>query len=156
MAQVVDPTAARPRPDPNLGILLRDPYLAFSAQVLHRLHRAGYEDLRAAHLVIFQHIDGDGSRITDLAARAQMTKPSIGYLVDHLERCGYVRREADPDDGRARIVRLTDRGWRQIDDALAILADLEDELAVALGSRRVATLRGLLSDVRATTEQWRA
>ncbi|HEX6418091.1 MAG TPA: MarR family winged helix-turn-helix transcriptional regulator [Acidimicrobiales bacterium] len=147
-------TSPRPRPDPNLGVLLREPFLAFSAQVLARLRAAGHTDLRAAHLVVFQHIDPRGSRITDLAAKAQMTKPSMGYLVDHLERCGYLRRTADPADGRARIVELTDRGWREVDDALEIIADMERELAASMGDDKLATLRRLLTELHDATGRW--
>lgn len=146
---------ADPRPDPNIGILLREPYLAFSAELLRRLNTLGHKELRAAHLVVFQHIDPAGSRLTDLAAKAQMTKPSMAYLVDHLEASGYVTREPDPTDGRSRLVRLTDRGWEQINDALDVIADLEAELAAALGADRMRTLRELLRDTGAFTVAWR-
>lgn len=153
------PKAARPipaadRPDPNLGILLREPFFAFSAEVLARLHVAGYSDLRAAHLVVFQHIDPNGSRVTDLAARAQMTKPSMAYLVSHLEQNGYLERAPDPTDGRARLVRLTERGWREVEDALDIIATMEVELADSLGPAKLATLRRLLTELHARTERW--
>lgn len=151
MAQAPDPPA---RPDPNLGILLRDPYLAFSAELLRRLQAMGYDDLRPAHLVVFQHIDPAGSRVTDLAARAQMAKPSMGYLVDHLEAAGYVRRDPDPADGRARLARLTDRGWQQVEDALDTLAAIEAEIADALGHDDVARLRDLLARVGAVVATW--
>lgn len=137
----------RPAGDPNLGILLRDPYLAFSAELLVRLHNAGYTDLRPAHLVVFQHIDPSGSRITDLAAKAHMTKPSMAYLVEHLENAGYLQRSGDPTDGRARIVALTERGWQQINDALDIIATMEQELADALEPSRLMTLRCLLTQL---------
>lgn len=156
MAQVPDsrPGPTSDRPNPNLGVLLRAPFLDFSAEVLARLHLAGYTDLRAAHLVVFQHIDPEGSRLTDLAARAQMTKPSMGYLVEHLERCGYLERTPDPADGRARLVTLTDRGWREIDDALDIIAGMEHELAAALGPRKLPTLRRLLAELHHATGRW--
>lgn len=152
MAQPV-PTS-RQRPDPNVGILLREPYLAFSAELLRRLNAAGYDDLRPAHLVVFQHIDPEGSRVTDLAARAQMTKPSMGYLVEELERRGYVERRPDPADGRAKLVHLTERGWAQITHALDTLAEMEHELADQLGRRRWGTLRRLLTDVQRITGGW--
>lgn len=147
--------AADLRPDPNIGILLREPYLALSTELLRRLNALGHRELRAAHLVVFQHIDPAGSRLTDLAAKAQMTKPSMAYLVERLETSGYVTRVADPTDGRSRLVRLTDRGWEEISDALNVLADLEAELAAALGRDRLRTLRELLGDVGAFTAAWR-
>jgi len=144
-----------PRPDPNIGMLFREPYLAFSAELLRRLNALGHRELRAAHLVVFQHIDPAGSRLTDLAARAQMTKPSMAYLVEHLEKSGYVTRVPDPTDGRARLVRLTARGWEEIEDALDIIAGLEEELGAALGAARLGTLRELLHEAAAFTSAWR-
>jgi DNA-binding MarR family transcriptional regulator len=153
-AETKKPAAAGDRADPNIGILLRDPYLAFSAEVLARLHLAGYADLRAAHLVVFQHIDPDGSRVTDLARRAQMAKPSMAYLVSHLEECGYLERGPDPTDGRAQLVRLTRRGWAEVHDALDIIATMEAELAAALGPRNLARLRRLLVGLHGEMERW--
>ncbi|MDQ3891335.1 MAG: MarR family winged helix-turn-helix transcriptional regulator [Actinomycetota bacterium] len=143
------------RPDPNLAILLREPFLAFIAELLRRLHDAGYDDLRIAHLVVFQHIDPEGSRVTDLAAKAQMAKPSMSYLVEHLEEAGYLERHPDPTDGRARLVRLTARGWQEVADALDIIAGMEAELATALQPERMATLRSLLTALGTITAPWR-
>src|SRR5690349_14644863 len=53
----------------------------------------------------------EGDRIVELAKRAQMTKQAVGYLISYLERHGYVERVPDPTDGRAQIVRRTERGW---------------------------------------------
>src|SRR5690606_21178457 len=74
-----DPALPHPEamaPAPTLAAPLSNPYLAFSAQLLDPLPPVGSADPRPAHPVVFQHIDPAGSRITDLARRAQMTKPS--------------------------------------------------------------------------------
>jgi DNA-binding MarR family transcriptional regulator len=143
-----------PTYDPNVGILLREPYLAFSTELLRRLVAAGFEDLRPAHLVVFQHIDPAGSRLTELAARAQMAKPSMQYLLDELELRGYLERRPDPSDGRAKLVHLTDRGWAQIRSALSLIGDMERELAGRLGERRWRTLRRDLTALNAVTAEW--
>jgi DNA-binding MarR family transcriptional regulator len=144
------------RLDPNIGILFREPYLAFSAELVRRLRASGHEQLNVSHLVVFQHIDPTGSRLTELAARAQMTKPSMAYLVHHLEEAGYLRRVPDTDDGRARVIELTGRGWEQIEDALDVIADLEAELAAVIGVDRMVTLRDLLTQTAQATSAWRA
>jgi DNA-binding MarR family transcriptional regulator len=77
---------------------------------------AGFDDLRPAHLQVLSGGPVDGLRVTELADRASMTKQSMHELVGHLERCGYVRREPDPADSRARLVRLTARG-RELEEA---------------------------------------
>jgi DNA-binding MarR family transcriptional regulator len=109
------------------------------------LSEAGFDDLRPAHTAVFQHIDADGSRLTDLAERAQITKQSMGYLVDYLEQRGYLERRADPSDRRAALVCLTDRGWAQVNAALATIAAVEDEWTRSLGKQRMRQLRDLLT-----------
>ena len=74
-----------------------------------------YPDLRPAHVQVFSGGPIDGLRVTELAERAAMTKQSMHELVGHLERCGYLRREPDPADARARLVRLTGRG-REVEE----------------------------------------
>jgi DNA-binding MarR family transcriptional regulator len=132
---------------PNIGILLRGPVQEVVRRVSTELAEAGFEDLRPAHTAVFQHIEAGGSRLTDLAERAQITKQSMGYLVDHLEQRGYVERRPDPSDRRAALICLTGRGWDQIRAALAIIAGIEEEWAAKLGEQRMQQLRELLGDL---------
>jgi DNA-binding MarR family transcriptional regulator len=132
---------------PNVGVLLRVPFQEVVERVSAGLAEAGFDDLRPAHTAVFQHISAEGSRLTDLADRAQMTKQSMGYLVDYLEERGYIERRPDPTDRRAALVCLTDRGWAQVRTALAIIAAVEAEWARALGPSRMEQLRELLSEL---------
>jgi DNA-binding MarR family transcriptional regulator len=136
-----------------LGALLRIPFQAIVARIDRDLAAAGFDDLRPAHFAVFQVIEPGGSRLTTLAAQAQMTKQSMGYLVDHLEAHGYVERVADPADGRAKIVRLTGRGWEVDRTARAIVARIEQEWAALLGDDRLADLRRTLRDLAAMLEE---
>ena len=141
MADDRPPEIPRNEERPNLGKLLARPYLALSAALDGRLAAAGFGDVRAAHGVVFAVIDEEGTRVTDLAARAGMTKQAMAELVAHLEARGYVRREPDPADRRARLVRLTRRGWECIAAGRAIAAELEDELTARWGAEPMAVLR---------------
>ena len=132
----------------NVGILLRDPYQEVVRRVSAGLVDAGFDDLRPAHTAVFQHIEARGSRLTDLAERAQITKQSMGYLVDYLEQRGYLERRPDTTDRRAVLVCLTERGWAQVRAALAIIATVEHEWTTQLGEERMEQLRQLLTDVR--------
>jgi DNA-binding MarR family transcriptional regulator len=132
---------------PNVGHLLREPLQAVVSGVVEGLAAAGFDDLTPAHTAVFQHIEADGTRLVDLAARAQMTKQSMGYLVDQLERRGYVERRPDPTDRRATLVVLTDRGWAEVRAALAVIAGIERRWARALGRERMEQLRELLVDL---------
>jgi DNA-binding MarR family transcriptional regulator len=132
---------------PNIGILLRGLYQEIVDEVSTGLAEAGFEDIRPAHTAVFQHIEADGSRLTDLARRAQITKQSMGYLVDYLEQQGYLERRSDPDDRRVTLIGLTDRGWEQVRAALTIIANVERQWTARLGERRMKQLRDALNDL---------
>jgi DNA-binding MarR family transcriptional regulator len=104
----------------------------------------GFEGMRPAHGSIGQHIADDGSRVTDLAALAQVSKPTVVYLVDDLERLGYVERRPDPSDGRAKLVCLTERGRRAQEEARNIVAEIERDWSELVGPRNFAALRAEL------------
>lgn len=112
--------------------------------VTERLAGRGFPDLRPAHGTIAQHIADAGSRVTELAQLAQVSKPTVVYLVNDLERLGYVERVPDPADGRAKLVRLTQRGIRAQREARKIVAQIEQDWSKALGERDFGDLRELL------------
>ena len=103
----VDPLTP-PRP---LPALLMEVKAAAVQRVFARLREEGFSDLREGHGCVFGFIDLEhGSRLTDLAENAGLTKQAVGEAVAELERLGYVERVPDPNDGRAKIIRLTTRG----------------------------------------------
>lgn len=81
----------------------------------------------AAHIHITRHLALDGSRLTDLAARAGMSKQSMGDLVDQCAAWGLVTRVADSRDKRARLVRFTESGlaWLKAFELAVAQADRE-------------------------------
>lgn len=147
------PVKPSPRPPYMIGALLRIPFQETVRRVLEDLLAAGFVDLRAAHLAVFQHLSPGGTRPSELAERAQITKQSMGYLVEHLVAAGYVEQVSDPRDGRARLVRLTERG-RAVDDAARdSMRSLEAEWAISLGADRYAQLKAALTDLVETIER---
>ena len=134
---------------PNVGILLRGPFQEIVRRIAEGLAEAGFDDIRPAHTAVFQHIKAEGSRLSELAERAQITKQSMGYLVDYLEAHGYVERRVDPSDRRASLIFLTERGWAEVREALGIIAGIEQEWAGRLGQRRMEQLRELLTELNA-------
>ncbi len=129
---------------PDITSLMEAAYSALVAEVHRRLDAAGFADIRPAHGKVFETIGQDGSRITDMAQRAQITKGAMVELVDHLQRRGYLERVADPSDGRAKIVRLTPRGWDAVRVAGAAITDAERRWTEHLGQRNMRTLRRAL------------
>lgn len=121
----------------------------FSAELFERAAAAGYGDLRPGHGCVFGNIDPDGSRLTDLAERARMTKQSVGEVASDLETRGYVERVPDPNDGRAKIIRLTERGREAQAIGQALIDDLERDWGQRFGADRVAALREALEVITA-------
>jgi len=139
----------------NLGLLLFIPYRAMETRVFAGLAAAGFDDFTPAQARVFQRIAPEGSRLTDLAEQAQITKQSAGFLVDQLERAGYIERVPDPTDARARLVRIAPRGAAAIPVAAAVVADVEAEWTRHLGPQRMARLRESLARLRELTDPYR-
>jgi len=101
---------------------------------------------------VMAHIDIEGgTRLSTIAARANITPQAVGELVDDLERLGYVVRQPDPDDRRAKRIVLTDRGRKSVAAALDTIATLEAELEDLLGSDQLAELHDSLSRILTTS-----
>jgi DNA-binding MarR family transcriptional regulator len=137
----------------TLGALLRTMLDALNDQVYARLAEEGFPDIRLAHGVVFRHLSKDGSRIGWLAKRARMTKQSMAELVGHLADTKYVELIPDSTDGRAKLVRLTERGWKVQHALLRLSAEFERSAARGLGTAKWERLRALLQDFAAWTQQ---
>jgi DNA-binding MarR family transcriptional regulator len=106
--------------------------------------KAGFADIRPAHSSLFRNLAEGGSRISELAARAQMTKQSMGYLAESLAAAGYVTLEPDPADRRAKRVRLSGKGRAAFEALVQLSAEAEAEFAGLIGEANMAQLRRLL------------
>jgi DNA-binding MarR family transcriptional regulator len=109
-----------------------------------KLIEAGVTDHRDSWNNVMPHIPASGIRLTELAARAGMTKQAMAELVAEIERRGYIQRTTDPADGRAKIIEYTDRGWAIVGLALSALGELEAEITDRLGEPSVRQLRNAL------------
>ncbi|MDK1472186.1 MarR family transcriptional regulator [Streptomyces sp. 549] len=138
----------------NVGLLLFLPYRAMEDRIFAALAEAGFDDFTVAQARVMQRIGPDGTRLTDLAEQAQITKQTAGFLVDRLERAGYVERVPDPRDRRARLVRIAARGAAAIPVAEAVVAEVEAEWTGHLGRRRMAQLRETLTRLREITDPY--
>jgi len=141
-------TTARQAPE-NLAILLREPFRVATERLHRRFAECGHPEIRPPHGNVMQFLDDDGTRVSVLAERAQMTKQSMAELVAHLERLGYVERTSDPSDRRARLVRATPRGRQLYAIARDFVADIEAEWTRRLGKAKMRRLRELLEELNA-------
>jgi DNA-binding MarR family transcriptional regulator len=134
--------------------LLGTAFDAFADELERRLAGTEYDDIRISHGCVFGTIDPDGSRLTDLAERARMTKQSVGEVTSELERRGYLERVPDPSDGRAKIIRLTERGRAAQALGRELIDEIEQEWADRFGSECVAGLRDALEAITAEKLGW--
>lgn len=88
------------------------------------LLRRGFDDVRPVHGFAFARLSGAPATASDLAGHLGVTKQAAAQLVDHLVERGYVRREPDPSDRRARLLVLTARGTACTAAADAAAADV--------------------------------
>jgi DNA-binding MarR family transcriptional regulator len=122
----------------------------FTSEFQERVAASEYSDIRVAHGCVFGNIDPEGgTRLTELAERACMTKQSVGEVASDLEQRGYLERVPDPADGRAKIIRLTERGRAAYAVGRGLIDDLEREWGERYGEERIAALREALELVTA-------
>lgn len=139
-------------PPPNTVALLGLAHTALGFQIVAGVVEAGFPQ-RPAHSNVFAHIDIEGgTRLTELARRANITPQAMGELVDDLERMGYVTREADPVDRRAKRIALTPRGLDCVRAAIRTIVGIEERLEALLGPRRLRELRSTLERILAAGE----
>ena len=130
-----------------IGALLRYSARAVQRRLIEGLNRAGFDDLRLPHMAVLQYPGPDGVRPSVLAERAGMSKQAMNQLLLSLERLGYITRQDAPAGGRARVVRLTERGhavWALMQE---LLVDVEAEWRDVLGEQRFAQLKEILLGV---------
>jgi DNA-binding MarR family transcriptional regulator len=127
-----------------IGALLRVPAQAIHRRIINELNAAGFEELRVPHMAVLQFPGPDEARPGWLAERAGMSKQAMNQLLRSLEGLGYLARSDAPDEGRARIVRLTKRGRAAYAKIQEILRDIEREWSAELGPRHFTQLKELL------------
>jgi DNA-binding MarR family transcriptional regulator len=146
-------------PEENTTALLGQANSRLGHRIVAGVIAAGYPQ-RAAHSAVFANIDMTGTRLTTLAARANVTPQAMGELVDDLQRLGYVQRTPDPTDGRAKLVTLTEKGQACMRAALDTIARIERDLEELLGRKALVDLRAalhrIIDDVEPAATEGRA
>ncbi len=132
---------------PFIGASMRLVWQWIWAQNYQAVVDSGHGDLNPAHVGLFRYPTLDGCRLTDIAHQMQITKQSVHELVGHLEARGYLVRQPDPADRRARVVRLTAKG-HQLETIVRTQAQRADQqIAALLGPRRFGQLQQSLHDL---------
>jgi DNA-binding MarR family transcriptional regulator len=133
--------------DVDLAALAERLRVAMERELYGSLAEAGFTDLRPRHGMVLDHLRPAGVRVADLAQRSGQRKQAISTVVDELVRLGYLCRVTDPVDGRAKLVRPTERGLALSRAADRILAGIEQRHAGRLGRENYDTFKRLLRNV---------
>ena len=137
----------------NIGRALSFASAVFERDVLGTVQQGEFAWVTPVQLALFRNLDLDGTPLTELAARARITKQSMQELVDKAERFGVVARRPDPDDRRVKIVAFTQAGLLMLERFRAGVAEAERRMAEALGDRVVQDLKARLQTYVAANEE---
>lgn len=119
----------------NIGRLLNNAVRRFEARVLELMSEHGHAETRIAHISLTRNLDLDGTRLTELARRASMSKQAMGELVDQCAAMGLVERSVDLNDRRARIVTFTPAGVAWLDVFRTAVDTAEREMREEIGDK---------------------
>ncbi|HEV8420588.1 MAG TPA: MarR family transcriptional regulator [Actinomycetota bacterium] len=136
----------------DLSHLLLEAFRSLDREIEAALEDRGAGELRPSQAVALLLVDRAGTRLSDLAHRAAITKQAMMQLVDDLQEKGCVRRVPDTEDARAKMVRLTAKGLRLRASSRKSIQAVESRVRRRLGSRRYDALRALLGEVSETEE----
>lgn len=139
----------QPRDDIPLPGLFQIAHEAVNCELFGQLAAAGHHELRPTHACVFGTITSEGDRLTALADRAGMTKQAVGEVVSELEKLAYVERVPDPSDGRAKIIRLSERGLAAWELGYGAIADVQARWEEQYGRERVRDMVALLAELTA-------
>ena len=128
----------------HLGRLLGHAMRRFDARVLSLManndqvplalsNLAARDQISAAHIHMTRHLSLQGSRLTELAQAAGMSKQAMGNLVDQCEAWGLIRRENDSRDARAKRVVFTETGLAWLAAFQMAVAQAESEFKDSVG-----------------------
>jgi DNA-binding MarR family transcriptional regulator len=132
----------------SLGFLLAKALQHWNELLAERFRAAGYSEVRPAFgSVLVPLLEDDGLRMGELASRARLSKQAMTTLVRSVEQAGLVIRERDASDGRASLVRLTDKGQAFRPVAESVLRDLDELLGTVLDDAELDRLATALRKV---------
>lgn len=126
---------------PDLGILASHVLFSIQRELFATLAEQGHPRPRPRHGAVLAYLDAEGSRATDLAKQSGQHKQVIGDLVDELVELGYVQRQPDPRDRRAKLIVPTPLGLDELRRSDAIMAAIEQRHAQVLGEPAYADFK---------------
>jgi DNA-binding MarR family transcriptional regulator len=133
--------------EPFLPRLLMEASRTIEREIEQALRDRGIWELKPTQARNLLLVDRTGTRLSELARRAGITKQRMMQVVDELQSMGYLRRAPDPQDARAKAVRLTAKGLRQRAEARRALLAVEARARRRLGGRRYEQFSAMLEEL---------
>ena len=126
----------------NLGYLLAKATQRWNELLYAEFVREGFPEVRPSYgSVLIPLFEEDGLRMGELAARARLAKQTMTTIIRLAERDGLVRRERDPEDGRAFRIFLTARArsFQPVAERVLARLDARVERRLSTAEREVLT-----------------
>jgi DNA-binding MarR family transcriptional regulator len=130
--------------DPDLAIIVTGAARAVADRLGDAVLRAGIDDMRTSFGFVIRALAERDRTLTELSELLGVTKQAAIKVVDEMELRGYLTREADPADRRAKVLSLTDKAKRVRRVALRESRRLEKELLDDVGAGDVQAMRRTL------------
>ena len=131
--------------DEHLGRMLLKLERHFTQQVLTKLAADGMEDITLRHFVIIPHIDHQGARAVEISRQVGISKQAVSKLIDELVQKGYLELKADPSDGRAHLVFMSNKGNEFLKSAIKYTQQVEKQWAAEVGEQEFKTMKSAMN-----------
>ena len=132
----------------NLGRLIEDLHFYFDNKALQYLHEAGFSDIKSADAHVMRTMRLEGSRVTDMAQQAGISKQAMSKLVSSFISRGYLSWVIDENDKRNRFACVTEAGQSLLASGISALQRAEQDVADVVGDSDLETLRQILLKIK--------
>jgi DNA-binding MarR family transcriptional regulator len=117
---------------------------ALQTDMVRRAHADGHTEVKMAHNSVFGTLHAEGARAADMAARAGITRQSMGEVIRDMVALDLLEMRSDPNDGRAKVVTYSEHGLAVAADGFGYLGELERRFADEFGEDEYAVARDVL------------
>lgn len=149
--------AQPPRPDRKPLIALVDrANRALQSDMVRRAHADGHTEVKMAHNAVFGTLHAGGARAADMAARAGITRQSMGEVIREMAGLDLLEMRSDPNDGRAKVVDYSEHGLAVAGDGFRYLTELDRRLEQEFGEQEYAVVRDVLDRLVGVLDRYAA
>ena len=144
MSMEVENSDAKKRFSINLSRLLLEFGRDYERRVMELLNQRGHPLIRPSHATVFANLSDGAVRVTELAERAHVTQQAMGKMLKEMERIGYIVRDIDGSDRRAKKIRPTQRGLDLMRDSMVAADEVRQHYAKQVGEEALQELESVL------------